>query len=264
MTRLRRRVLRRTQSRDGAGNKYTFRKVSQIVFSQGFASAKCMYFRKLSQICFRRISVRQYDFACIRELSRKFANMGLQCFASFRNLSQAFAIHGFATFKLQAFARSRKDSQMDFRKDLQVQKSCFFARIRNGHFADGAAAAADLRQGRGAAALRLTEVLTPLGPPPTRWPRRPGIGNNSEYRCHRDGHLQLFTVCAAERRRPCGADRDRRGVPALLIPAARPGPAGLGRVSGCHRACCRDSKSEAAHLPVRQRQVRPGKASESR
>ena len=49
-TRLRRRVLRRAQSRGRAVNKYTFRKVSQIVFSQGFASAKCMYFHKVSQI----------------------------------------------------------------------------------------------------------------------------------------------------------------------------------------------------------------------
>ena len=36
----------------------------------------------------------------------------------------------------QAFASFRKDSQMDFRKDSSVQKSWFFARIRNGHFAD--------------------------------------------------------------------------------------------------------------------------------
>ena len=40
----------------GARNKYTFHKVSQIVFSHGFTSAKCMYFRKLSQICFHRIT----------------------------------------------------------------------------------------------------------------------------------------------------------------------------------------------------------------
>ena len=242
-----------------------------LAINTPFARFRKSCFHKDSQVRNACIfaSFRKYAFA---ELA--FANMISHAFASFRANSQIWVCsvsQAFATFRklsqfmvLQAFARSRKDSQMDFRKDLQVQKSCFFARIRNGHFADGAAAAADLRQGRGAAALRLTEVLTPLGPPPTRWPRRPGIGNNSEYRCHRDGHLQLFTVCAAERRRPCGADRDRRGVPALLIPDARPGPAGLGRVSGCHRACCRDSKSEAAHLPVRQRQVRPGKASESR
>ena len=42
------------KSRGGARNKYTFSKVSQIVFSQGFASAKCMYFGKLSQLCFHR------------------------------------------------------------------------------------------------------------------------------------------------------------------------------------------------------------------
>ena len=52
-----RRVLRWARSRGGPGgavNEYTFRKFSQIVFSQGFASAKRLYFRKLSQICFRK------------------------------------------------------------------------------------------------------------------------------------------------------------------------------------------------------------------
>ena len=152
------------------------------VFSQAFANM-------LSQKYLGFASVRQYDFACIRELSRKFANMGLQCFASFRNLSQAFAIHGFATFKLQAFARSRKDSQMDFRKDLQVQKSCFFARICNGHFADGAAAAADLHQGRGAAALRLTEVHCDWHPAGRLLPGGPGsaitVSNRERVRAGR-------------------------------------------------------------------------------
>ena len=89
----------------GGSNKYTFRKVSQIVFSQGFASAKCMCFRKLSQICFRSNT----------NVSQAFANMISQAFASFRansqiwfrSVSQAFAIHGFASF--------RNDSQMDFR-----------------------------------------------------------------------------------------------------------------------------------------------------
>ena len=36
----------------GASNKYTSSKVLQTVFPQGFASAKCMYFCKLLQICF--------------------------------------------------------------------------------------------------------------------------------------------------------------------------------------------------------------------
>ena len=36
------------RSRGGAANKETFCKVSQIVFLQGFASAKCLYFCKLS------------------------------------------------------------------------------------------------------------------------------------------------------------------------------------------------------------------------
>ena len=131
-TRLRRRVLWRARSRGGAVNKYTFRKVSQIVFSQGFASAKCMYFRKLSQICFRNNT----------KVSQAFASMISQAFASFRansqiwfrSVSQAFAIHGFASF--------RKDSQgfanglsQGFAKDSQVRKSWFFAMIRNGHFA---------------------------------------------------------------------------------------------------------------------------------
>ena len=51
-----RRVLRRARStgRGGASNKYTFCKVSQIVFSQAFTCAKRMYFCKLSQTCFRR------------------------------------------------------------------------------------------------------------------------------------------------------------------------------------------------------------------
>ena len=52
----------------------------------------------------------------------------------FRNISQAFAIYGFASFP-----SFRKLSQMDFRKDLQVRKSWVFAKILNlnGHFADG-------------------------------------------------------------------------------------------------------------------------------
>ena len=44
-------------AKGGASNKYTFREIrfSQIVSSQVLASAKCMYFHKLSQIiCFRR------------------------------------------------------------------------------------------------------------------------------------------------------------------------------------------------------------------
>ena len=42
MTRLSRRVLLLAPS-----NKYTFHKVVQVVFSLGFASAKCTYFCKL-------------------------------------------------------------------------------------------------------------------------------------------------------------------------------------------------------------------------
>ena len=46
MTRLRRQILLLTRSLSGTSNKYTFCKVSQIVFSKGFTSAKCIYFRK--------------------------------------------------------------------------------------------------------------------------------------------------------------------------------------------------------------------------
>ena len=60
MTRLSRRVQRRARSQGGQGdsgasNKYTFSscKVLQIVFSQD-AQEKCMYFCKLSQVCFHR------------------------------------------------------------------------------------------------------------------------------------------------------------------------------------------------------------------
>ena len=62
----------------------------------------------------------------------KFAKMVSQCFAKD---SQAFASDCHVVS--QAFANFRKDSQMDFRKDSQVQKSWFFARICNVHFADG-------------------------------------------------------------------------------------------------------------------------------
>ena len=135
-TRLRRRVLWRPRSSGGAVNKYTFSKVSQIVFSQGFASAKCMYFRKVSQICIsRNTSVSQGFANVISHAFASFAQIRKYGFAVFRKLSQAFAIHGFASF--------RKDSQgfanglsQGFAKDSQVRKSWFFARIRNGQFAD--------------------------------------------------------------------------------------------------------------------------------
>ena len=86
------------------------------MFSQRFAIAKCMYFRKLSQKYLGFASIRKYDFTDFCKLSR---NIALQFLVS------------------QGFARFRKVSQMDFRKDSQVRKSWFFARIRNGHFADG-------------------------------------------------------------------------------------------------------------------------------
>ena len=49
----------------------------------------------------------------------------------FRNILQAFAIHGFKVS--QGFARFRK---WTFSRIRHVRKSWFFARIRNGHFAD--------------------------------------------------------------------------------------------------------------------------------
>ena len=88
------------------------------VFLQAFANI-------LSQKYLGFASFRKYDLAGFRKLSRKFANMVLQRFAIFHKW---FAIYCFASFS--------NLSQMDFRKDLQVRKSWFFARIRNGHFAD--------------------------------------------------------------------------------------------------------------------------------
>ena len=122
----------RPEPRGGGGsNKFTFRKVSQIVFSQGFASAKCMYFRKLSQICFRNNT----------KVSQAFASMISQAFASFRtnsqiwfrSVSQAFAgfrnswfrklSQGFASFRKWTFAGIRQGFAsakiMGFRKDSQ-------------------------------------------------------------------------------------------------------------------------------------------------
>ena len=80
-----------------------------------YSFAEILRFRKLSQIWFGR-------------LSQAFAQIRKYGIAAFRNISQAFAIYCFASFS--------NLSQMDFRKDLQVRKSWFFARIRNGHFAD--------------------------------------------------------------------------------------------------------------------------------
>ena len=115
-TRLRRRVLRRARSRVGAVNKYTFRKVLQIKFSQGFASSKSMYFRKISQICFRRNifpnMLSQKDFRkyalAISQASRKFASMVSQCFASFRNSCFRKDSQGFARIRKWTFAGIRQ------------------------------------------------------------------------------------------------------------------------------------------------------------
>ena len=94
-------------------NAFTFTSFSKYAF------AEILQFRKLSQIWFHMLS----------QASSKFTNIVLQCW-------QAFEIHG--------LARIRKDSQgiangllQGFIKDSQVRKSWFFARISNGHFADG-------------------------------------------------------------------------------------------------------------------------------
>ena len=90
------------------------------MFSQRFTSAKCMYFRKVSQICFRRnTSFSKFSpmwFSMLSQASCKFKSMVMQCFASFSKLSQ---------FMLsQAFARIRKDLQMDFRRDSPRISKC--------------------------------------------------------------------------------------------------------------------------------------------
>ena len=113
-TRLRRRVLQRARSRGGAVNKYTFRKVSQIVrirkckmhvFSQGLANM---------------LSQKYFSFqALANAISHAFASFVHICkygFAVFRKLSQ-FMVS-------QAFARIRKDSQMDFRRDSPRIRKC--------------------------------------------------------------------------------------------------------------------------------------------
>ena len=117
------RMTRLSRSRGGAGNKYTFCKLSQIVFSQAFSSAKCMYFRKLSQIFFRKNTW----------VSQAFANMILHAFASFhansqmrfRSVSQYFASFRNLWFRKvwQGFANGLSRA---FTKDSQVRKSWFF------------------------------------------------------------------------------------------------------------------------------------------
>ena len=89
------------RSRGGASNKYTFGKVSQKVFSQGFASAKCMYFCKLPQICFHRNTVQIPRFCKLLQicrLSQAFVQIPKCGFAVFRKDSQAFTFHSFASF----------------------------------------------------------------------------------------------------------------------------------------------------------------------
>ena len=107
------------------------------MFSQGFASAKCLDFRKLSQICFRSntkvlqalASMISQALASFRSNSQIWFRSFSQAFASFRNSWFRKLSQGFANGLSQPFA-----------KDLQVRKSWFFARIRDGHFADEAQA----------------------------------------------------------------------------------------------------------------------------
>ena len=85
---------------------------SQIVFSQGFASAKCTYFRKLSQICFRKNAYISQAFTSFSTFSQIWFRSVLQYF------SQGFALsQSFARFRKLTFAR-------------------FFTRFCNGHFTD--------------------------------------------------------------------------------------------------------------------------------
>ena len=102
---------------------------SQIVFSQGFASAKCTYFRKLSQICFRKN-------AYISQAFTSFSTFSQICFRSvLQYFSQGFALsQSFARFRKLTFAR-------------------FFTRFCNGHFADDLAATK----------LRLLSTCSPTG-----------------------------------------------------------------------------------------------------
>ena len=126
MTRLRRRVLLWARSKGGASNEYIFSKVSQIAFSQGFANAKCMYFRKLfANMLWQKYlglaSFRKYDFAGFHKLC---ANSQI-CFRSVSQYySQAFTIYGFASFSKhsQGFANGLSQgftsaNIMVFRKD---------------------------------------------------------------------------------------------------------------------------------------------------
>ena len=114
-------------------------RVLQIVFLQGLASAKHMYFCKLSQICFRRNTQVLQAFA-----AASFVNMISQAFSSFRtirkygfavfcNILQAFAIYSLAKFCKLTFARICESK-------LQKIMAGFFARFCNGHFADEAQA----------------------------------------------------------------------------------------------------------------------------
>ena len=115
ITRLRRRILR-----PGAGVgqpiKKPFARFRKSCFCKDLQVRNACIFASFRKYAFAEIlRFANMIFACFRKLSRKFANIVLQCFTSFRMLLQ-FMVS-------QAFARIRKESQMDFRKDSLVRKS---------------------------------------------------------------------------------------------------------------------------------------------
>ena len=121
---LRRTRLRRLWRARSWGNLAKFGKPCEIVFSQGFASAKCMYFRKVSQICFRRNTSVSQAFANV--ISHAFASVAQSRkygFAVFCKLSQFMVSQGFARIRKWTFAGIRQGFAsakiMVFRKDSQ-------------------------------------------------------------------------------------------------------------------------------------------------
>ena len=108
-----------------------FRTGGKSCFHKEFVSAKCIRFSKLWQICIRRNTQVSHTFANMTRISqafrRRFGKHSRKYgFEEFRNISQAFAIHGFASFcKLsQGFANGLSQGFasakiMVFRKDSQ-------------------------------------------------------------------------------------------------------------------------------------------------
>ena len=108
----------------------------QIVFSQAFARAKCIYdIHKLCKYAFAKtIRFRKFSQIRFRRLSQAFTNFRkYDGFALFHNISslQGFAIFSFA--KPLSFASFRKVSKIDFRKVSRVRKSWFCPRFSMGN-----------------------------------------------------------------------------------------------------------------------------------